>query len=43
MPNVILTPHNSFIDDGNERRLNGVVVKNISEFASHVDTKGKEI
>lgn len=30
MENVILTPHNSFVGDGNEKRLNDVIFRNLN-------------
>ena len=32
MDNVILTPHNSFVGDGNRKRLNDVILGNINHF-----------
>jgi phosphoglycerate dehydrogenase-like enzyme len=29
--NVIITPHNSFVGDGNEKRLSQVVLSNLGE------------
>ena len=32
MENVIVTPHNSFVSDGNAARLGGLILKNLREF-----------
>ena len=37
MPNVIITPHNSFIGDGNEKRLRSSIIKNIIEITPNKD------
>ncbi len=36
MNNVCLTPHNSFVGDGNEQRLQGIVTKNLSIYTKEV-------
>ena len=33
MENVIVTPHNSFVSDGNAARLNALILKNLREYA----------
>ena len=33
MPNVIITPHNSYIGDGNNQRLDSLILKNLEEYA----------
>ena len=33
MENVIVTPHNSFVSDGNAARLNDLILKNLREDA----------
>ena len=33
MENVIVTPHNSFVSDGNAARLNAVIFENLRDFA----------
>lgn len=32
LENVIVTPHNSFVGDGAERRLNGLILQNLKEY-----------
>ena len=34
MENVIVTPHNSFVSDGNAARLDGLILKNLREYAN---------
>ena len=29
LQNVVITPHNSFVGDGNNNRLNNVIIKNL--------------
>ena len=31
MENVIITPHNSFVGDGNNRRMSNVIMKNLEK------------
>ena len=32
MDNVIITPHNSFVGDGNDERLKNIIFKNMKEW-----------
>ena len=39
MENVIVTPHNSFVGDGNNQRLNEVIINNLKNRISLLEGK----
>ena len=39
MENVIITPHNSFIGDGNEARLSYVILQNLEDYERSCDRR----